>query len=212
MKTNVKKILLLGKSDKFASLVYSLFHGAEVITIPWRCCNDHVSLNESFSPDLIVVCGYDYASSRYAYKRYIDVNVTRPLQVIGAFSHASTTIIYVDTEHGKKPITFSRYQYAKNLLAQRVLSRFDNARVLGIPTVKNDEGRADIHGGLMTKLIFNFFIKTGLVKTVSSEVLEKMFFDTFKSNSHSSLNTLIPRFLDIRRTLFLDRLLRFVSG
>ena len=212
MKTNVKKIVLVGKSNKFLGLVNFLFDGAELITVPWRDCLDYVSLTEGISPDLIVVCGYDYASSHYGYNRYIEVNVTRPFQLIRALSQASTKIVYIDTEHGTNPVTFSRYQYAKSLLAQKVLSEFDNGRVLNIPTVRDVEGRADIHGGYFTKFIFDLFIKFGLVKTVSLEVMQKMFLCSLESKSQSRLNTLTPCFLGIRRTLFVDRLLRFISG
>ncbi len=212
MKVNIKKIVLLGQSQKFTHLVHLLFDKAEISTIPWRNCMNHLNSSKKFSPDLVVVCGYDYASSHYAFEEYIDVNVSQPYEVISAMCDHTTRVIYIDTEHGANHFTFSRYQYAKNLLAQRIVSDFHYAQVLITPTILNKAGEADIHGGFFTRLIFNFFIRLGLVKSISLEALSNQFFDVFKNNNQVNFRVLTPRFLTIRRTLFADRLLRLING
>ena len=212
MKASIKKIVLLGHSKKFVKLVRTLFDNAELVTIPWRGCFHNIHSIKIQHADILVICGYDFASNHYEFKYYIDVNVTWPFQVISEFTKKSTKIIYVDTDNGSDAFTFSRYYYAKNLLARKISEKFNNCNVLRIPTVLNSEGKADIHGGLLTKLIFNIFIKFGFVKTISLEVLQEMFFNVLKSKGQSSLNILTPRLLNIRRTLFIDRLLRFVIG
>ena len=212
MKVNIKKIVLLGQSQKFSHLVHFLFDKAEILTIPWRGCMNHLNSTKKFSPDLVVVCGYDYASGHYAFEEYIDVNVSQPYEVIRGMCDQVTRVIYIDTEHGTNQFAFSRYQYAKNLLAQKIVTHFPSGQVLSIPTVVNRKGEAEIQGGFFTRLIFNFFIRLGLVRTISLDALGNQFFDVFESNCQVSFRALTPKLLNIRRTLFIDRLLRFISA
>jgi hypothetical protein len=212
MMINIKKVVILGRSEKFTDIVSSLFDTAEISTIPWRCCINNADLTKDYLPDLIVVCGYDYASSYYEFKRYLDINVSRPYQVICSLSKPSTRIIYIDTEHGCNTLTFSRYQFAKGMLAQKILIGFDNTCILSIPTVLNYQGRANIQGGRLTELIFNFFIGIGLLRTISLDELKRVFLDALESKSQLNFSVLTPRFLEFRRTLFIDRMLRFLSG
>lgn len=204
--------MILGRSEKFTYIVNSLFDTAEISTIPWRCCINYADLTKDSLPDLIVVCGYDYESCYYEFKHYLDINVTRPYQVICSLTKPSTKIIYIDTEHGSNSLTFSRYQFAKSKLAKKILTRFDNAYILSIPTVLNHDGSANIHGGRLTKLIFNFFIAIGFLRTVSLDELKRVFLDALERKNRLNFSVLTPRFLKVRRTLFIDRLLRFVSG
>lgn len=212
MTTSINKILILGKSDKFTNIVYKLFSHAEILVISWRECINYVDLSKNFLPDLIVVCGYDYASSHYNFKRYFDVNVLQPYQVICTISKLSTKIIYIDTYHGRNQFTFSRYQFAKKMLGVKVSARFNDSFILSIPTILNNTGGADIRGGLLTKLIFNFFVRIGFVRTITLDELELFFLDSLERENHLNFDILTPKFLHIRRTLFIDRLLRFFGG
>ena len=212
MNINFKNILILGQSEKFIDIVASQFRTANIRIIPWRGCNNYIDLNKVFMADLIVVCGYDYSSSLYNFDRYIDVNVKLPYKVISALSTQSTIIIYIDTDHGSSRFTFSRYQFAKNILAVKILKRFNNAHILRIPTVLNNDGKADIQGGQFTKLIFNTFIRFGLLKAISLVELSKLFLVVLERENHLCINVLRPFFLKFRRTLFIDRVLRFIGG
>ena len=213
MKNQYKKIILLGRSDKFVKAIHALFEDAELVVVPWRGCDQFSHyFREDFAPDLVVVCGYDYASGSYPFDRYLDVNVVLPFVVISKLCKDSAKVVYIDTEHGNGLATFSRYQYAKNLLADKILTGIDNAHVLSIPTVADPNGRADIRGGLVTKMIFNIFIRIGLVRTMSSAALVLRLSSAINSDNKIKLNLLRPRFLSLRRSLFIDRLLRFVGG
>ena len=145
MKNQYKKILLLGRSDKFVVAIRALFNDAELVVVPWRGCDQLVGYwRDHFTPDLVVACGYDYASSWYSFDRYLDVNVFVPYSAINELCKSCVKVVYIDTEHGSGRSTFSRYQFAKNLLADKILTGIDNAQVLNIPTVADLNGRADI--------------------------------------------------------------------
>ena len=213
MENRYQKIVLLGHSGKFLKLVHSLFTDSKVTVIPWRNCDLYsLSLGERSVPDLLVICGYDYASGWYDFQRYIDVNVIQPCKVVTNLCNHSTHIVYIDTQHGRGSLALSRYQYAKNLLARRLSEKFPNCSILSIPTVVGDDEKADIRGGLFTKIIFNFFIRRGNLKTVSEMELKRIFKEALSSKKNFKLNTLQPKFLSCRRSLFIDRLLRFFSA
>lgn len=40
MKNQYKRIILLGRSDKFVQAILALFEDAELVVVPWRACMD----------------------------------------------------------------------------------------------------------------------------------------------------------------------------
>ena len=200
MATEIKKITLLGTSGKFIDLAKDLFPEAELTVIPWRL-NVHASHQTANQPDLLVVCGYDYGSSLYPYEKYYAANVTHPLAIARRVAGKDTQVIYIDTLHGAESSTFSRYQYAKNVLAAKLRTHFNHLIVLGVPSIVSDAGIVDVHGGFLTKFIFNTLIRLGLVQTISSASLKTMLLDALhKQQDQLKLVTLSPRYLSIRRT------------
>ena len=217
MRTKIKKIVLVGRSEKFNKIVRQHFRGAEIVLIPWRTSIQSLAkpdLDECLGAELILVCGYDYASSTYSYHHYMNVNVTSPLGLIKAIANPSTFIVYIDTLHGTKSFTLSRYQYAKNALGIALRSQFNHLAILNVPTIVNQNGKVDVRGGEFTKLVFNVLNKLGVLKTITTAALSQMFRTALsnQSNKEESLLVLESRFLTIKRTLFLDRLLRFIGG
>ncbi len=89
MSAKIKKIVLVGNSEKFNKIIHQLYRRAEIVVIPWRTLTKTLKKNDLSSfldTDLILVCGYDYSSSAYHYYKYIDANVTSPLEVIKAIA------------------------------------------------------------------------------------------------------------------------------
>jgi len=208
----IKRITLLGTSAKFIDLAKDLFPEAELTLIPWRL-NVQASHQTEKQPDLLIVCGYDYGSSLYAYDKYYAANVTHPLAIAKRVAGKDTQVIYIDTLHGTERFTFSRYQFAKNALAVKLGVYFHHLIVLGVPSIVSDAGVVDVHGGILTKFIFNTLIRLGVVQTIASGSLKTMLLDAlYKQHNQLKLVTLSPKYLSIRRTLFADRLLRFVNG
>lgn len=202
------RVLLLGKSPKFENVVRELYPYAEVQVVSWRGEKQY-----SGSPDLIVVCGYDYASSCYAYHQYLNVNVNQPFMFVSHLASNNTKVLYIDTEFASKIITFSRYRYAKNQLASLLQKRVSHFFILHIPTVVNENSQADIFGGMLFKLIFNAFIRFKVIQTIT--LLEVKAKTSTLLNSEPSSDVIVslqPKWLRFKRTLFIDRLLRFLNG
>lgn len=217
MSAKIKKIVLVGNSEKFYKIIHQLFRRAEILVIPWRSLiktlkKNHVS--DFFGADLILVCGYDYSSSAYHYLKYIDANVTSPLEVIKAIANPSALIIYIDTLHSAKPYTLSRYQYAKHLLGVGLREHFNHLAILNAPTIVNQNGKVDVQGGVFTKFFFNALNHAGILKTITTSALSDSLIRALKNlgTKKDDVFVLRSKFLKIRRTLFLDRLLRFVGG
>lgn len=212
MNNRFNSIVLVGRSDKFLYLVRSIFDDAEITTIPWRSIKSRTAPQIRKPVSLIVVCGYDYASSHYSFEDYFDINVLQPYKLIKSLVDHDTKIVYVDTEHGANLTTYSRYQYAKNQLLIKLYESLEHVACMNIPTVINTKGEPDIQGGMFTKLTFKFLIATGLVRTISYDDLKNKLFEVLNNRPLLMPSKLTARFLFIRRTLFIDRLLRFIGG
>ena len=217
VRSKIKKIVLVGRSEKFNKIVRQYFSHAEVILIPWRTSVHALkesNLSSFFGADLVLVCGYDYSSSTYDFNKYIYANVTSPLQVVRAIANPSTPIIYIDTLQGVKPFTLSRYQYAKHALGVALREHFSYFSVLNVPTIINQNGNVDVKGGIFTKLVFNTLNKMGILKTITTDELTNLLLSVLNNQCNKKYDFLVlqSKFLKIRRTLFLDRLLRFVGG
>lgn len=217
MSAKIKKIVLVGNSEKFNKIIHQLYRRAEIVVIPWRTLTKTLKKNDLSSfldADLILVCGYDYSSSIYDYHTYIDANVTSPLEVIKVISNPDTLIIYIDTLPSAKSFTLSRYEYAKYLLGVGLREHFNHLAILNVPTIVNQNGKVDVQGGVFTKFFFNTLNQAGILKTITTSVLSDSLIRTLKNLGTKKDDVLVLRskFLKIRRTLFLDRLLRFVGG
>ncbi|QDD07086.1 hypothetical protein FIT66_04500 [Candidatus Methylopumilus planktonicus] len=216
MGKKIKKIVLIGQSQKFITLTQNQFTDANIIVIPWRSSRDQakkIRYCRYKKIDLIIVCGFDYRSSLYSYEKYISVNVSFPLNLIREISTSKTRIVYISTLRASKKYTWSRYQYAKNELAIQLSKEFRAFKMLYTPTIINQSGSADIYGGIFTRLIFNSLNKVGFLRSITMNSLKRNFLKKIsKKQTQGRVLALKPRFLAIRRPLFLDRLLRLICG
>ena len=99
MKKKNKKIVILGKSLKFKRIISSIFPQSDIKVFPWRSIKE-LKLDEKViekKVDLILVCGYDFLSHWYSFKKYYDVNISFPLKLIAFLSTSKTLILYIDT-------------------------------------------------------------------------------------------------------------------
>jgi hypothetical protein len=120
MSEKIQKVVILGQSKKFITLVRDNFPDALISVIPWRSIEDHLNRIDYFKSkkiDLILVCGYDYKSSMYSYEKYIKVNITFPLAFVNNLCGSKTNVVYIATLRSSKKYTWSRYQFAKNELS-----------------------------------------------------------------------------------------------
>ena len=105
----------------------------------------------------------------------------------------------------------SRYQYAKQELAYRLYNKFKSVKILEIPVIKNKKNNSNIHGGIITKMLFNLLIYLKLINSINNNGIKKLIM-----NKDNNKNLTTPRkpksiFLGIPRSLLLDRILRIIS-
>ena len=210
-----KKIIFLGKSDKFIKTFDKLFECKLPDIISWRDCrkldNENIN-NKLINPDFLVVCGYDYGSGLYSLDKHIKANVLNPLSVIEKITGPNTIIIYIDTEDSPCVTTYSRYRFAKNKLACELNKYGDLYKRVILSAMVDSNGKADVHGNTATNFCFNLLINLKLIKTINPDELSDIIYKAIHLNSAAHPKALTGKYLNIKRSIFLDRFLRFFCG
>tara|TARA_Y100000591_G_C21816093_1_gene690805 strand:+ start:792 stop:1457 length:666 start_codon:yes stop_codon:yes gene_type:complete len=221
MEKKFKNIAIIGKSPKFIKIIYSLFSKSCIQKYSWRSITS-LKLNDKLiknKPDLIFICGYDYQSYWYSFKRYYDYNISAPLRLVKFLKKKNTLIIYIDTankvksqRHILKRSTFSRYEYAKKELGYNLYKNFDNLKILSVPIIKDNKNKAEIYGNIITKKLFNFLIYINLVNSINTTKLKRLIKNINLVKKNYKPVKLKPLNLKIPRSLMIDRILRFIHG
>lgn len=211
------KIIILGKSAKFISIFKKLHKNSFIKIYSWRSIDKLNFENQKVfkNPNIILICGYNYKSQWYLYKKFYNSNILAPLKFIKFLSSKKTKIIYIDTVNTvKKKSTknnryiYSRYEFAKKELKKKLLNRFKNINVIEVPPIIN-KNQMLIHGNIINKFIFKVLMDFNLIKTIDIKSIKKII--TVNSKKKINICKSKPRFLSIPRSLFIDRLLRLIS-
>tara|TARA_Y100000590_G_scaffold462750_1_gene627682 strand:+ start:89 stop:736 length:648 start_codon:yes stop_codon:yes gene_type:complete len=211
------KIIILGKSIKFIKIVKNIYKKDIIQIISWR--NIHIIKKKQLikKPNIIFVCGYDYESHWYSFKKFYDKNIKFPHQFIKFISKEKTKIIYIDTMENlnnkkkSKKITLSRYEYAKKMLRYKLIKNFKYINVIEFPPIINKNQEPMIYGGAITKKIFKFLINYKLVDSISVNKLKKKLYVEKNFIRTSTVSYPKKLLLEIPRPLFVDRFLRIIS-
>ena len=139
----MKKIIILGKSFKFINLIKKLYFNYEINIFSWRKLNKILHSKSSKKIRLIFICGYDYKSQWYNYKKYYNTNITNPLEFIKKNSSKKTTIIYIDTidkiksnsKFSSNKFIFSRYEFAKKMLRYELVKKYNKIKIIELAPV-----------------------------------------------------------------------------
>jgi hypothetical protein len=201
------RILLLGNSAKFEIIVSKLWPESILEKMPWRCMNANLTMNKF---DKIVVCGYDYESSKYNFEDFIHVNVTSATNFLSLVCTEKTHLIYINTFPGKKKFTFSRYLYAKQLLAFELIKLFKNTYLINTPTILVDNGKTN-SSFTINPVIVNVLSKFKIIKVICFDELLRVI-KNYKITSTKKVFVPRPIFLKFSRSIFLDRLMRILIG
>jgi len=212
-------ISFIGNSEKFVKIFKSIYPNAICNIYSWRCLGNFLLKQKfKYKSDIIIVCGYDYSSQWYWYQKYYKHNIIYPLKFIKMISKKKTKIIYMDTTNKisknrflEKRYTFSRYEFAKKELRKMILKNFKFVKILTLPILVNEKNKADVHGGFFTKKVFNYFITLRYVKTIKFKNLKKKIIERISLNKIDNTINLRPLLLIIPRSLFIDRILRFLN-
>ncbi len=202
-------ITLLGNSIFFYKLIKLIYPDSIISIQSWRAIKKKYK-NKPYKIDIIVVCGYDYLSYSYNYKEFVKSNVLKPLGYLKAHASISTKIIYINTAVSSKNVTYSRYEYAKNLLAYMIKSKFSSAEILSLPLILDDRYFTPIKGGIAARFIIKKLIAHNLIKTISTGQIIKLLENNSKPTK--KISKMSGRLLSIPRNQFIDRILRLCNG
>ena len=200
-----KKLLILGKSPHFIKLLKNIYSNYQIYITSWR----NPILFRKF--DIIFICGFDYSCFHKNLNFFLNKNCVEPINYLKKITSVNSKIIYINTKMSFTKYTFSRYYFAKVQLANLLNRKFINTSIIAIPTISNN-GRIFIFGDCISKKIFSILITFGLVKNLELNTLKKkLYIKNIKFNNYINceLNGMMLR---IPRSLFLDRLLRFIFG
>ena len=203
---NYKNILVLGCSKKFIKYIKNNISFETINIIPWRDTKFYLDKNKK--ADIIIICGYDYNSSKYLYKKYYNINITRPFSIVKKFYKKKSTILYINTI-AEKNYTFSRYYYAKHKLNEKLKKSFKKVISVELPTIVNN-GRIDIFGFEFTKIIFKILIFLKAIIYIDYNSMTLKINNNLRYNTRKKFIKINGKFLKFPRNLFLDRILRLI--
>ncbi len=214
----MKKIIILGKSLKFINLIKKLYFNYEINIFSWRKLNKILHSKSSKKIRLIFICGYDYKSQWYNYKKYYNTNITNPLEFIKKNSSKKTTIIYIDTidkiksnsKFSSNKFIFSRYEFAKKMLRYELVKKYNKIKIIELAPVVDKNFNADIFGDKISKIIFDLLIKFKIIDHVGYKTLNKEFLEIDKLKKYKFKKPK-SKMLNIPRPLFIDRCLRLIT-
>jgi len=205
----MKNITLLGNSIYFCKLVKLIYPDSIISIQSWRSIKKNYK-QKPYKIDIIIVCGYDYQSYGYDFNEFLKCNVAKPLSYLKTHASAITKIIYINTAISSKTLTYSRYEYAKNLLAYSIKSKFKSAEILSLPLILDDRYFTPVKGGIVSRFVIKKLIAHNLIKTINTSQIIKLLENNSKSNKK------IPRMdghlLSFPRNQFIDRILRLSNG
>lgn len=199
-----KNILIFGRSNHFIKVIKEIYFKEKVYVQSWR----KPKFCKRF--DLIFACGFDYSSLNESYNHFIKKNYTNPLKYIKKVSKFNSIIVYINT-YCANTQTYSRYNFVKNLLADKIKKDFPKVYIISIPTIRKDS-EILIHGNFFNKFIFKILYKLGMLNTITINNLKKI----LKEDNfiHQNKNNLQVKgvHMKFRRNLIVDRILRFLFG
>jgi hypothetical protein len=203
-----QNIIILGTSSKIINFLKKNVKYKSLAIVPWRQINLKKKLNAY--TDLIIVCGYDYNSYKYEFKKFYNTNVLIPLQFIKKNYCKKTSIIYINTLFLKKR-TYSRYYFAKHKLYEELKKNFYNFKSAELPLVVNNK-KIDVYGSDFNKYLFKILLYFKLIKSIDynkvSSNINLLLQKNYRNNAYQA--KVKGYFLKIPRTILLDRILRLL--
>ena len=106
MKKKFKKIVIIGKSNKFILGIKQNFIYNELDIISWRKIN---FIKSKKKYDLIFLCGFNFNTYSSNLNLFYKNNINKPLNLVKKIAKKESVIVYINTKNDKKKYTFSRY-------------------------------------------------------------------------------------------------------
>lgn len=212
MKNNqYKKIVIIGKSQKFIKELKKNYTFKKFDIIPWRQIQFY-SKKQTIKYDLVFICGFDFSIYLEDKKTFEKKNIFEILNLLKKITNKKTMLIYINTQKtNNKNYTFSRYRYAKQKLAYLIYKKFTNSLIFNSDLIKVNND-ISINSNLISKLIFYYFSKFDFIKTIDIKKLFKEIQKMLYLRKFPKQKNIRGIFLTIPRTQFIDRFLRLIWG
>ncbi len=206
-------IIFLGNSKILISAILESNKDSNYTIIPWRLINKNVFNIENIivnkKIDIIVICGYDYDSYSCSFRCYYKRNIQYVYTFINKFPK-DVKIIYFNTNNDFSKYTLSRYKFAKWRLKIRLLNSKRLLFIVNLNTLIINN-KLSINGNKLNQILFKLLHLFKLLSTTSrNELIELVSNIKFEEyNTYNDKAKMKPIMLDLPRTQFIDRLLRF---
>ena len=212
MKNNqYKKIVIIGKSQKFIKELKKNYTFKKFDIIPWRQIQFY-SKKQTIKYDLVFICGFDFSIYLEDKKTFEKKNIFEILNLLKKITNKKTMLIYINTQKtNNKNYTFSRYRYAKQKLAYLIYKKFTNSLIFNSDLIKVNND-ISINSNLISKLIFYYFSKFDFIKTIDIKKLFQEIQSMLYLKKFPKQKNIRGIFLTIPRTQFIDRFLRLIWG
>ena len=205
-----KKVLIIGNSPKFIKYVKEKINYNFLKVISWRGKNQ--KRNNIY--DLIFVCGYNFNTYGCNFEEFQNLNIIYPLKKIVKHSNKKSLVIFINTYDQKQKYTYSRYKYAKIKLAYLISKRIKKFVLLNVPLITDNDSKIMIKSSFVSLCCLSLLIKLRLIETIKIKKLYKLIDNCFERlpiiNNANNINNINGRYLQVPRTQFVDKILRFI--
>ena len=209
-KNQYNKIAIIGNSKKFITELKKNFFFKKLDIIPWR--QIHLYSNKRLVKyDLVFICGFDFSIYFKNQKVFEKRNIYEILNLLKKITYKNSMLIYINTQNNNQKYTFSKYRYAKQKLAYLIFKKYKNSLIFNSDLIEVNKN-ISINSNLFSKLIFRFFVKFNLIKTID---IKKLFLEINNMINYKNFpkqNNIKGVFLMFPRTQFIDRFLRIILG
>tara|TARA_B100000989_G_scaffold284647_1_gene251647 strand:- start:94 stop:732 length:639 start_codon:yes stop_codon:yes gene_type:complete len=205
------KVLIIGKSEKFIKEIKKNYTFKKLDIIPWRQIHFYLG-KKLIKYNLVFICGFDFSTYLKNRKTFERKNIFEIIYLLRKIANRQTMLIYINTQKtNNKNYTFSRYRYAKQKLAYLIFKKFKNCLIFNSDLIKVNED-VSINSNLFSKLIFYFFSKFNLIKTIDIKKLFSKIKNMLYLKDFPKQQNIKGLFITIPRTQLIDRFLRLILG
>ncbi len=207
---NESKILFVGNSKKFIQPFLNYYKCSTYDIIEWRKISTHT---QKYDCNIIIILGFHHNLYHKSLNCFIDSNVNEPYKFIKNNLSQNKVLIYIDSMPPDKSYTYSRYLYAKRLLLERLYDLNSKIIQLSFPTIIDESKMPILYANIFERLLGYIFLKIKKTRTIFIDEIETFIMNNIKNEKNIKVQFKIqPKFLYIRRTRFIDKLLRIIYG
>ncbi len=199
-------ILFIGNSEKFIEAFLKIFDVKDYKVVSWRNINQE-TINENFN--IVVICGYDHNSYAYDYNRFLQSNISYPLNFIKKINNKDIYVYYINTSIPNSKSTFSRYCFAKHSLAIKLNKEFKNFLSIDIPLIMKNKN-IEFYAGFFEKKLALLLLSLKNYNYIDIKDLPDFIKKQIDANIKYGLKDVKGKLLSYRRTRFLDKIFRVI--